>query len=138
MVKKKAAMAKTEEKRDYAQGEAFPEHIHWIRARLKIYREKRGFTQTQLADRMGTVRGRVTDMERSEKKMADFRLGTLFRFMKALGVSPEKFFEGAPGFGVPSPSSVIVTNECDVVDALSPMLNEAQIKRVLAFLRREV
>lgn len=141
MVKRKAAKpekAEKPEKRDYKLGEDFPEHIHWIRNRLRLFREKRGFTQTQLADRIGAVRGRVTDMERSEKKLADFRLGTLFRFLKGLGVSPEKFFEGAPGFGIPAPSSVIITNESDVVDALSPMLNEAQIKRVLTFLRKEV
>jgi len=140
LVKKKAESAKKKNtaRKDYERGEAFPEQIAWIRHRLRLYREKRGMTQVQLADKIGAVRGRITDIERSEKQMADFRIGTVFRIIKAMGVAPETFFKGCPDFGVPQPSSVIVTSEDDIVTTLLPMLNEAQIKRVLNSLRKQL
>lgn len=60
---------------------------------VKVMRLERGWTQTDLADRVGLSRTSVTNIEIGRQRVL---LSDLFDFARALGVSPKTLFNKLP------------------------------------------
>lgn len=65
----------------------------WIVRRIKSIREARGYTQTQVAKKMGVSFSRVSDLE---LELHDYKISTMLRAAHALGVTPEALLRGCP------------------------------------------
>ena len=63
-----------------------PDQLHDVfRANLRRLREEAGLTQSDLARRIGSAPGYVSDLERGRRKP---NLGTLAPLAEALGIAP--------------------------------------------------
>lgn len=67
----------------------------WIVRRIRSIREARGYTQTQVANKMGVCFSRVSDLELGAN---DYKVSTMLRAAYALGISPEALLKGCPDF----------------------------------------
>lgn len=67
----------------------------WVVSRVRDFRNAKGWTQTDLADRMSVHYTRICDLEANR---SDYKASTIFRACAAMGVPMEKFFKGCPGW----------------------------------------
>lgn len=65
----------------------------WVCDRAREIREASGYTQAQVADKMGVHLSRINDFEKNRN---DYKASTIFRFAMACGISIERFFRGVP------------------------------------------
>ncbi len=68
----------------------------WIIDRIKTLRLARGYTQAQVAKKMGVHWTRVSDLELGRN---DYKVSTMLRAAYALGVTAEALLRGCPGLG---------------------------------------
>ena len=95
-----------------------------IRWYLKEWREKRGLTQEQLADRMETNKGQVSKLERGAQRMNDeWIAGCAF----ALGVEPGDLLKDP---NAPCPH--------DLLSGATPEQREKALKMIAIILDRAV
>jgi transcriptional regulator with XRE-family HTH domain len=59
-----------------------------VAARIKEARERRGWSQQKLADRLGIARPTVTKIEQGGERASNLSVFNLFAFAVALGVAP--------------------------------------------------
>ena len=67
--------------------------VPWTASRLKELREKRGFTQADVAEKMQTARVGVTLIEGGKR---DISLSTMCRYLAAINVDIFTVFENVP------------------------------------------
>lgn len=121
---------------DPEQEKIIAEAREWIVRRIRAIRELRGYTQTQVADKMGITFSRVSDLE---KGLNDYKVSTMLRAAHALGVTAEQLIKGCPEFHrgrskkpepiviVPSEKLVEVLKE----EGLTPKRAEAVVQSLL-------
>ena len=102
---------------DPAQERIISDVRQWIVQRLKTIRETRGFSQNQVAERMGVTVSRVCDLE---KGINDYKVSTMLRAAWALGISPEVLMRGCPGFNskLKRLDPVVIAPASQLVEAL--------------------
>ena len=93
---------------DPHQEEIIAEARSWIIRGIRAIREARGFTQTQVADKMGISFSRVSDLESG---INDYKVSTMLRAAYALGVTAEALIRGCPDFvrgRAKKPESIVI------------------------------
>lgn len=84
------------------------DEVRWFGARLKELREEAGLTQAQLAERAGLNGYTVSRSEQGERAKqgepggrvkVSVTWGTVVALCKALGVTPDAFWQAPQGFG---------------------------------------
>ena len=109
--------------------------IAWIRSRLKDYREKKGFSQTQFANIMKLPKARVASIERKGYSHRDIRVGTILDFLEGLAVEPEDFFKGCPGTGIRT-RDILLLREDEMIRILRTYIGDEKIQAILELLRK--
>jgi transcriptional regulator with XRE-family HTH domain len=72
--------------------------VEWVAARIREIRESRGWSQAKLGVEMNIATTRIGDFERGR---FEIKISSLFRLMRALGISPTEFFRGCPSWEAP-------------------------------------
>lgn len=118
---------------DEKQERLISEARTWIVRRIRSIREARGYTQTQVAKKMGVCFSRVSDLELGAN---DYKVSTMLRAAYALGISPEALLKGCPNFSKgrskKNEDPVIVVQQSDLLLKLkSAGLNDSRASAVV-------
>jgi transcriptional regulator with XRE-family HTH domain len=121
---------------DPKQDKIISEARTWIAKRIRSIREARGYTQPQVAKKMGIGFTRISDLELAQH---DYKVSTMLRAAYALGVTPEALLRGCPdalrGRSKKSEQMVIVTasrlSEALEKECLSPSRAETLVQSLL-------
>jgi transcriptional regulator with XRE-family HTH domain len=100
--------------------------------RLARLRKARGYTQTELAEKIGTIQALVSDYERDKLRLnADMAI----RFAQALEISTDELLALRPASVVDKKPSRRILNRLKQIESLPPHQQSFLLKTIDTFLR---
>lgn len=103
-----------------------------IGKRLATIRKARGFTQKELAERIGTIQALVSDYERDKLRL---NAEMTIRFAQALEVSADEILSLKPAPDLEKKPSTRILRRLKKIEALPPKQQSVLLKTIDTFLR---